>query len=394
MIRKTLLGMGLLFFLFSVMALFLRPAFAQDVYLVGCSMAVTGPGSETYGPVKDALDIYFKEVNARGGINGHPVKIVIEDDAAQPSKTAANAKKLVTQDKVLFLVNASLSSTYAPMVQVAKQYNVPILFAGGVCPEDVYPPKADPYQYCSTAFGAKYDSRFALSFIKEEAKGPVKLGLVAMNIPVSRGEIDFAEELSKTMGIEAVDKEVIPPPTPDYTPFASKIKNSGANWAYAWAPWGTQVRTFEALRKLGWEGKYLVYAHINSEDELKRLKDDGFYVFGTNAFFADNTEIHKKIRETSVKEKTIYPYTQLAEGWIHAMVLEEILKKTPWPPDPEKVRTAMNQIKVDTKGLKGGPLTWTPDNHFRTATHYRVYRWNSKKNEVVIVKDWTGLEVK
>jgi ABC-type branched-subunit amino acid transport system substrate-binding protein len=391
MLRKTLLGMGLLFF---IMALLLRPAFAQDAYLVGCSMAVTGPGAEIYGPVKDALDIYFKEVNARGGINGHPVKLIIEDNAAQPSKAAADAKKLVTQDKVLLLINASLSSTYAPMVQVAQQFKVPIFFAGGVCPDEVYPPKTDPYQYCSTAFGAKYDSRFALSFIKEEAKGPVKLGLVAMNIPISRGEIDFAEELSKTMGIEAVDKEVTPPPTPDYTPFAAKIKSAGANWAYAWAPWGCEVRVFEALRKLGWEGKYLAYAHINAEDELRRLKDDGFYVFGTNAFFADNSEIHKKIKAASEREKSIFPYTQLAEGWIAATVLEEILKKTPWPPDPEKVRSAMNQLKVDIKGLKGGPLAWTMDNHYRTATYYRVYKWDSKKNGIVIVKDWTRLEVK
>ena len=56
-------------------------------------MAVTGPGAETYGPIKDALDIYFKEVNARGGINGHPVKIMIEDDAAEPSKNRRRTQK-------------------------------------------------------------------------------------------------------------------------------------------------------------------------------------------------------------------------------------------------------------------------------------------------------------
>ncbi|MBW2169283.1 MAG: ABC transporter substrate-binding protein, partial [Deltaproteobacteria bacterium] len=94
-----------------------------------------------------------------------------------------------------------------------------------------------------------------------------------------------------------------------------------------------------------------------------------------------------------VKEKTIYPYTQLTEGWIAAMVLEEILKKTPWPPTPEKVRTAMNQIKVDLEGLKGGPLVWTKGNHFRTVNYYRVYKWDSKKNGIVIVKDWSPLKV-
>ena len=392
MLRKGFIGMAIGF---TVLALFLGPVFAGDAYLVGNTMAITGPGSGTYGPMKDALDIYFKQLNARGGINGHPVKIVFEDNAAQPSKAAAQAKKLITQDKVVLLMLSSLSSTYAPVIQVAKRNKVPILFAGGVCPKDVYPPNADSNLFCSTAYGAEYDSRMALSFIKEEAKGePVKLGLVAMNIPVSRAEIDYAEKLSKTMGMQAVDKEVIPPPTPDYTPFATKIKNAGANWAYSWAPWITQVRTFEALRKLGWKGKYLAYGHIMSEDELVRIKDDGFYVFGTNAFFSDDTITHGKIRGASKKEKTIFPYSKLTEGWIAAMVLEDILNKTPWPATPHKVRQAMTRLNVDTRGLKGGPLAWTVDNHYRTVTHYRVYRWDSKKNGILMVKNWTPFKVK
>ena len=245
--------------------------FAQEAYTVGCSMAITGPGSDTYAPIKEALDIYFKEVNAKGGINGHPVKIIYEDNAAEPSKAAAHANKFATQDKVILTVLCSLSSTYAPVVKVSEQYNIPLYFGGAVCPESVYPPKAAPLQYCSTAFGYKYDSRFAVPFLKEQAKGSLKLGLVAMNIPVSRAEIDFAEQLAKDMGIEIVDKQATPPPTPDYTPYATKIKDSGATWVYTWAPWGSQIRTFEALRKIGWKGNYLAYAHLQSEDELKRL---------------------------------------------------------------------------------------------------------------------------
>jgi len=391
MFRKMILGGGILF---ALLSMFLVPANAEDPYLVGCTMAITGPGSGTYGPMKDAFDVYFKEINAKGGINGHPVKIIFEDNMAQPSKAAAHAKKFATQNKVSLIIESSLSSTYAPVLQVAKRYKVPVLFAGGVCPEDVYPPEADPNQFCSTAYAAKYDSRFALSFIKEQAQGPVKLGLAAMNIPVSRAEINFAEKLSGTMGIEAVDKEIIPPPTPDYTPFATKIKNAGANWAYSWAPWITQVKTFEALRKLGWKGKYLAYGHIMAEDELARIKDDDFYVFGTNAFFADNSETHKKIKEASKREKTIYPYTKMTEGWIAAMVLEDILERTSWPPSPEKVRAAMNQLNLGMEGLKGGPLVWTMNNHYRTTTYYRAYKWDSMKNGIVIVKDWTPLEVR
>jgi ABC-type branched-subunit amino acid transport system substrate-binding protein len=370
------------------------PVPAQDAYTVGCTMAITGPGSDTYAPIKEAMDLYFKEVNAKGGINGHPVKILYEDNAAEPSKAAAHANKFATQDKVILSMLCSLSSTYAPVVRVAQQYNIPLYFGGAVCPESVYPPNADANQFCSTAFGYKYDSRFAIPFLKEQAKSGLKLALVAMNIPVSRAEIDYAEQIAKEMGIEVVDKQATPPPTPDYTPYATKIKDSGANWVYTWAPWASQIRTFEALRKIGWKGNYVAYAHINAEDELKRLKDDGLFVFGSNAFFSDDTPTHQRIKAASESAKSLYPYTQLTEGWITAMVLEAILKKTPWPPTPEKVRNAMNQLNVDTKGLKGGPLVWTESNHFRTVAYYRAYKWQTDKSGIGLVKDWTPVEVK
>ncbi len=374
---------------------FAGSAGAEDAYVVGFSAALTGPGSGSYAPIKDAFDIYFKEVNAKGGINGHPVKIIFSDNAAQPSKAAADAKKFVTQDKVILMLNASFSSTYAPMMKVAKRNKIPIFFAGSVCPPEVYPPKPNALEFCSTSFAAKYDSRFAISFIKATAKGPVKLGLVAMNIPVSRGEIDFAATLAeKEKDFSVTGKEAIPPPTPDYTPFATKIKSAGANWVYAWAPWVTQVKTLEALRKLGWEGNYLAFAHNPAEQDLERLKDDKFYVFGANALFVDDSEMHKGIKESSKKEKTIYPHQKLTEGWIAAMVLEEALKRTSWPATPDKVRQAMNSVKVEFKGLRGGPLVWTSSNHFRTVNYYRVYKWDAKTKGIKIVKDWTPIEIK
>lgn len=377
----------------AVAATIAVPALAQDAYVVGLTGALTGPPASTYAPAVEALRIYIDRVNAVGGINGKKVNLILQDDSAEPGKAAANAKKLLTQDNVILMLNASLSSTYAPMVAEAKRAGVPVLFASSVCPKDVYPP-ADPLQFCTTAFAANYDSRAVLGFVKETAKEPVKLGLSAMAIPISRGEIDFAEELSKTMGMAPVDKEIIPPPTPDYTPFATKIKEAGANWAYSWAPWVTQVRTLESLRRLGWKGDFIAWAHIEAEGELARLKDGQFYVVGANALFQDALPIHAEITDAAKKASVQYPPQQMAEGWIAGMVVEAALKATSWPPTAEKVAAAMSNLKVDTKGLRGGPIEWTKHNHFRTRQYYRVYKWDTGKNAIVQVKDWSAFDVK
>ena len=368
-------------------------ASAQEAYTIGLTGALTGPPASTYAPAVEALRVYLERVNAAGGIHGKKVNLILQDDSAEPGKATANAKKLIAQDNVILLMNASLSSTYAPVVAEAKRAGVPVLFASSVCPKDVYPP-ADAMQFCTTAFAANYDSRATLAFIKETAKEPVKIGFSAMAIPLSRGEMDFAESQAPGLGMTAVDKEVVPPPTPDYTPFATKLKDAGANWVFSWAPWVTQVRTLEALRRLGWGGEYVAWAHIEAEGELARLKDGRFYVIGANALFQDELPIHKEIAEAAKEAGVPYPAQQMAEGWIAGMVVEAALKAAGWPTSADKLAAAMANLTVDTKGLRGGPIAWTKDNHFRTRQYYRVYAWDEAKSAIVRVKDWTAFDVK
>ncbi len=367
------------------------PALAQDAYVVGITAALTGPPASTYAPAVEALRIYVDRLNASGGVSGKKIKLVIEDNSAQPSKAAANAKKLLSEDGPVLLLNASLSSTYAPVITEAKNAGVPLMFSSSVCPKDVYPP-AQEGEFCTTAFAATYDSRAALSFVKETAKEPVKIGFAAMAIPLSRGEIDFAESQAPALGMTAVDKEVIPPPTADYTPFATKIKEAGANWVFSWAPWVTQVRTFEALRRLGWSGDYIAWAHLEAEDELRRIKDPQLYVIGANALFEDALPIQKEIADAVKQAGGKYPPDQMTEGWIAGMVIEAALKGAGADATPVKVQASMQNLKVDLKGLRGGPIEWTKNNHFRTKQYYRVYRWDGSK--IALVKNWFSYDVK
>jgi ABC-type branched-subunit amino acid transport system substrate-binding protein len=374
-------------------ALPLGAATAQDGYVIGVSAAMTGPVAPNYAPVIEAMKAYLDHVNSRGGINGKQVRVIVLDDQAQPSRAATNAKQLLAQDRVVMLLNSSLSSTYAPMIAESKRANVPLYYAGAVCPKETYPP-ADPLQFCSTAFGANLDSQAALAFIKNNSKDAVRLGLAAMAIPIARAEIDYAEGLSKTLGMTPVEKQISPPPAPDYTPFATKLKDANPTWVWSWSPWVSQVRVFEALRRLGWNGRYVTWAHLNAEEELARIRDGEFYVIGTNAFLEDNLPIHAEIRAVAARAKLEHPVSYLTEGFVAGLVVEQVLRNTPWPPTPQKALAAMNKVKVDMKGLRGGPLEWTPDNHFRTRQYYRVWRWDPQGNRIVRAQDWQAIEVK
>ena len=374
--------------LLAVMAT-VTPALAQ--YRIGMSAAITGPASSTYAPTYEAYKAYFKRVNDAGGINGQKVEITYEDDRGEPQRAAANAKKL--SEGSILMVNASTSATYKPFMTESETEKLPLLFGGGVCPREAFPP-ASPLIFCSTSFGSKWDSRFALGFIKEQAAGKkVKVGFAAQDIPLSRIELEFAEQLAKELGMEAIPVVVVPGNTPDFTPFAQKLKDAGADWVLSWALWHVEVGVFEALQRLGWQGNYLLYGHQQTQDELARLKAGNLYAFGGNTLFMDNLPIHAEITNL-VKGQTTHPAHYMAEGWVSAMVLEAGLKKCGWPCPKDKLATALASVNVDTRGLRGGPIEWTADNHYRKSTYYKVYRWDPTKNAVAPVGNWTRLEIK
>jgi branched-chain amino acid transport system substrate-binding protein len=364
---------------------------AQEAYVIGMSTALTGPGASTVAGAAEGLKLYVERLNKAGGINGRKVNLIIQDDQGEPSKAAANAKKLLS-DNVSLLINTSISSTFAPMIAEAKRANVPLLFAGSVCPPDVYPP-ANEFLFCTTSFSATHDARATIDFIKQKSGSDIKLGLAAMAIPVSRAGIDAAEKFAAAASIKVIGKEIIPPAAADYTPFATKLMQETPDWVYCWAPWVTEVKTFDALRKLGWKGSYALNVLPETEGELAQIKDDKLYAVGTNAMFLEHLPVQKEIADVAKAAGSNYQPNQMADGWIGGMAIEAILKKAGWPAKPDAVRDAMSNLEIDTKGLRGGPIVWTKDNHFRTKQYYRVYRWDNAKNAVVVDMDWKSYDI-
>lgn len=385
--------------LWSVMALstaMLAPtaAFGQKAYEIGVSAALTGPAASTIAPAIDGLSLYVRRLNDQGGINGHRIHLTILDDRGNASSAASNTQQLLSEDHVALLVNASISSTYAPMIEMAERADIPLLFAANaVCPSQVFPP-AKKLLFCSSGISPQYDGRAAINFIKNHAAGKVKLGLVAMAIPVSRGGINFAGKVAQKEGMQVVANEAIPPVTADYTPYATNIKSAGADWAYSWAPWVTEVKTLQALRRLGWNGQYVAAAQPVAENELKRLKDGNFYIVNTDALFAENLPIEHRISALAKSAHSRYPANEMTEGWIAGMVLEAALEKAGWPVNTHKLLAAMDNLKVSMHGLRGGPIVWTKHNHFRTHQYYRVYGWSPKSMSIARAQNWQAFDIK
>jgi branched-chain amino acid transport system substrate-binding protein len=71
---------------------------------VGVIATMSGPLSSTGIQGGNVAAAWEKWINAKGGISGHPVKVTVEDDGADPTKGLTAAKKLVDSDNVVAII--------------------------------------------------------------------------------------------------------------------------------------------------------------------------------------------------------------------------------------------------------------------------------------------------
>lgn len=370
-------------------------AIAEGAYKLGMSAAITGPFAASYAPAYEGFKIYLERLNARGGIDGRRIEVVYTDDRGEPPRATANAKRLVEDEQVLAVLSNSASATYAPLMTAARNGRTPLIFTGvSVCPQEVYPPQPDPWLFCSSFNALKEDAEAIVQVLGELGGSGVKLGLVAADIPVSRQGVDLIEKLAAEAGMQVVGKVAIPPGTADYSPFASRFTDAGATHIAHWGPFEIGVGTMTALVKVDWPGTYLATASPPAEDELMRFRQPNFLVLPSYSFQVEGLPVLREIDEAAKQYKATYSTSQLTLGWVGGMVVEAALRACAWPCAPDKLRSALENLRTDTHGLYGGPVDWSPHNHLRSSMFYRLYRWDSSTGGIVRQKDWLKVDVR
>ena len=82
---------------------------------IGVSLSLTGPGSGLGIPMQKQLQLFPKT------IGGEKVQLIILDDATDPGKGAANARRFVTEDKVDLIFGSCITAVAAAMTDIAAE---------------------------------------------------------------------------------------------------------------------------------------------------------------------------------------------------------------------------------------------------------------------------------
>lgn len=82
---------------------------------IGVSLALTGPGSGLGIPMQNQLKLFPKT------IAGEKVNLIVLDDATDPGKGSANARRFVTEDKVDLIFGSCITAVAAAMTDIASE---------------------------------------------------------------------------------------------------------------------------------------------------------------------------------------------------------------------------------------------------------------------------------
>ncbi len=134
--RKKLGVLTCIFLLISIVISSCSPTGAQDQsgqtldkepYKIGVVLTLTGPAN-TFGLLeKDGAELARDIINKNGGVDGHPIELIIYDDESQPTNSVNLANKLITEDNVIGIVGATLGSGTMAISPVLKRYGVPLI---------------------------------------------------------------------------------------------------------------------------------------------------------------------------------------------------------------------------------------------------------------------------
>ena len=211
-----------------------HPAAAQQTIKIGVPTSVQlQVGRDTQNAAKLAAE----EINAKGGVLGRKLEIVVADETENPEQGIAAIKKLTADEKVNVLIGGYTSGvTLAQLPHISSAKTI-YIGVGAASPAIVQKVKSDydNYKYIFRAFpiNAAHQARALVDFINGKLKGELKMTKIAIVGENAKWVQDLVPILKKGAtegGTEVKLAEFFDTSTSDFSPLFAKVKDSGAQY--------------------------------------------------------------------------------------------------------------------------------------------------------------------
>ena len=203
---------------------------ANDPYKIGVVLDISGKSSSLGVPERDTIQMLADQINKKGGINGHPVELIVRDTKSNETEAALAIKNLIQQN-VLAVIGASTSGSTMAMVESAQRAEMPLVSCAASI--KIVEPAADRKWVFKTA---QSDSLVATKMIEYlKSKGLTKVAFISVNNAYGdSGRAEFAKVAAKE-GISIVAQEKFEQDDSMMTSQLTNIRKLNPQAVIAWA---------------------------------------------------------------------------------------------------------------------------------------------------------------
>jgi len=250
--------------------------------VIGSIGSYSGPQAGSLGVADDTMNAWESYTNANGGINGHPVKVIIKDDAGNPTKAAQLVKELVEQDKVqAFVGNTSTVTEAFQKYITAKQ----VPFIGSAEFQQDY--TTNPLFFPTGTQAVTFD--YGL-LVEAKKAGVKKIGVLpcAEVAACSLGG-KLIQGLGQIVGVQVPYVQKITVTQPNYTSVCLAAKAKGVDGLTIVENATTVLRAADQCNQQGYKPRQLNVSATTGQVWQNQASMDGAITTQSNPVLADDS---------------------------------------------------------------------------------------------------------
>lgn len=249
-----------LFFLFSLAAIG-APAHAATTQGVTAREVVIGSLQDLSGPLaplgvhlRNGMQMRLDEANARGGVHGRKVRLVVEDTAYDPRKAVLATDRLLQQEKVFAVIGNLGSVVVNATLPTYLDAGVPHLFPAA--PQlNTYQPHHRLKFALAPAYSVSTPAA-ARTLIRQH--GYARIGVLYQDDDYGQDVLRGMEELAREVQQPLCEKAAYRRGATDFAAQIARLKAAGCDFVVLGTVLRETIGAYAESRKQGWAVPMLV----------------------------------------------------------------------------------------------------------------------------------------
>jgi branched-chain amino acid transport system substrate-binding protein len=250
---KRLIGLSLILALVLVAGgVVVVPAQAPKVVKIGDIGSKVGV-FEGYGKYQSMMiQMAVEELNAKGGVLGHKIEVVVEDDETKPAPAVRKTEKLILQDDVKLVVGAVSSGATLAIMDVTKKHKT-VHWNAVSCAEFMRTTKFHKYY-----FSNQPDSRMQANGLAKHIYDKMGKKVYIFYTDYAMGQSDARQFKTalENLGGDVVGVAGAPLDTKDFSPWFGAINQANPDVLFLAFAGTDSLRLMTQLHSFGMTKRY------------------------------------------------------------------------------------------------------------------------------------------